>query len=300
MKKTATILSLVFLTIFILLLLSGFFYFFESPKITGISSFHVTKFSNEEIIVDCNLKIMNSNPYSIFCKKLDVTTFVEGGSWIQSTLICPTQLASETETDIPVRCLIKNNLSHHSLEEVLVSDNISITNKISGAFTFLGIPYQKRYDVVIHPRKFLAEHIKMLVSNFDFSIDKMELKKIDLQETVVSTVVKFKNIMYQPIILKEGTLNIFSSRQSDDTLSSWIMENDKEVTSKQEVEIPIEWTIRNLTVGKWGLMQISNGYFEAFIKGSIMVSIFNYESKLPVEQQIRIYPLSQKIEMINK
>ena len=281
-----------------LVLIAVLYISFKPPQVIGVSSFRVLKMNKKEIVIDCTLKLMNSNPYSIFCKKLDVSLLHNNTSWAQANLIAPTSIVSEGETDIPMRCNIKNEISDLSIEEVLNTEELSITNQINGEFTFIHIPYSTSFPIIVHPKNFITQHINELTKSMDFSITDFEIKKFNLDHIVLGSSIQIRNILPFPIFIKEGNICLFSDEQSSDTISVWRQEKELQLEQHQITRIPIEWQLNNFNLGRWGLSQIAKGYLDASLNGFININFKENVIQLPLKQLIRIYPLSQKIEII--
>jgi LEA14-like dessication related protein len=290
----------IFLSILIGLLGFLVWFLFETPQVIGVNSYKIVEVGKNKIVLDCQVNIRNNNPYSLSCKKLDVLFKYQNKSLIQSILVSPTNLNASGETILPMRCSIYFDPSSGDLEALITKDEFAVEKEIKGTFTFLNLSYKSVAPVIIKPWSFIQSNLREFIQNLDFSINELEFKKISLEQTKIGAIISFKNFLPCPLVINKTELWISKASSNSDILCAWHQESSKTLIPLQRTHIPVEWQFNNSVAGKWALSQITNGYIETYISGEVWLSFMEKEIQIPINQNIKIYPLSQKIEIINK
>jgi LEA14-like dessication related protein len=294
-KTLIILLSSLFLVLMVLLYFS-----FETPAFVGLSSYRVVKVDNEKIVVDCKINLQNNNPYSIRCKQLKVSLSHQNIHWIEGSLVSPITIKAKGVTTLPIRCTITNNESSLLIENVINKDDLVVEKEIKGQFTFLGLPYKNKAPIVLHPKSLFNEQVETFIKNLDLSIQNLKINKISTSETSIGGLVCIKNIFPFPLVLKENNFWISNDSSSIDTLSVWRSNQEQELPSQQTVCLPLEWEIKNMSVGKWALSQLTQGYMITYLHGFVGLSFQGNEFRFPIEKCIKIHPFLQKIELVKK
>jgi LEA14-like dessication related protein len=267
------------------------------PKFNSVENFTIHSFSGGVMMSDAVFKVENPNWFSYNGKDLKCLVFFQGKQIATGERPDKFNLRRKTISDLSMRMTFYADSLENKLRDILMQDSISLDITISGKF-FLGIRKSEEMHVTIPTKELVNSLVGDLMGDDGIGLERIRLKEVGLEQSTFDVAFNFSNKLPFDLLLQRMTIQVYHDKSHSLKLATWNFDVAKQIRSGQSELISGESVVKNKESVVTGIIKVVTGELDYYLSGHASLSVDGREIRIPVEQHIRVFPLSKKVIVV--
>ena len=269
------------------------------PKFSGISKFEIIDFSNGKLKANTSLKIQNDNWFSYSGKGIQFKMYYKDHLVSEGKNDETFRFEKKSESILEIQTDFYADSLFNDLKTILFSDSIQMKVVVSGKFSFLKIQTSRTLDVWINTKQMVDILMSNMLGDKGLKLDKINLEKITLANSLFNIGFKFQNNLPFDILLKEMKCDVYTDKSLKNKVSNSSFMVNKMMPKNTIEMIEGELIVNNVTSFLSGISKVLKGSLDYFLNGYAVIEIDSREIKIPVTKSFKVNPLTQEVVIIN-
>ena len=269
------------------------------PKFSGISKFEIIDFSNGKLKANTSLKIQNDNWFSYSGKGIQFKMFYKDHLVSEGKNDETFLFEKKSESILEIQTDFYADSLFNDLKTILFSDSIQMKVVVSGKFSFLKIQTSRTLDVWINTKQMVDILMSNMLGDKGLKLDKINLEKITLANSLFNIGFKFQNNLPFDILLKEMKCDVYTDKSLKNKVSNSSFMVNKMIPKNTIEMIEGDLIVNNVTSFLSGISKVLKGSLDYFLNGYAVIEIDSREIKIPVTKSFKVNPLTQEVVIIN-
>ena len=269
------------------------------PKFSGISKFEIIDFSNGKLKANTSLKIQNDNWFSYSGKGIQFKMFYKDHLVSEGKNDETFRFEKKSESILEIQTDFYADSLFNDLKTILFSDSIQMKVVVSGKFSFLKIQTSRTLDVWINTKQMVDILMSNMLGDKGLKLDKINLEKITLANSLFNIGFKFQNNLPFDILLKEMKCDVYTDKSLKNKVSNSSFMVNKMIPKNTIEMIEGDLIVNNVTSFLSGISKVLKGSLDYFLNGYAVIEIDSREIKIPVTKSFKVNPLTQEVVIIN-
>ena len=267
----------------------------KPPEFVKLQNIIFTKQVNGDIFAEAVLVMRNEALISYSGSDINFKVFYKNKQIANGTCIGPVSFDKNVNQCIKSSIVFHTDLLLNNLNDLLQKDSILLNVKVNGLFSDLKININASIDTYIKTNDLLNSTISSFLSDSSFKVEKLFLKKIELNNSVIEHHIRFTNPLPMEYTLNSIEFNVFGDDQKHNKVAIWSNSYNKTILPNTTDTIQGSIILNNANTILTGIFKTISGNNTYYIVGKVKILFQGKIIEVPINIQFVLDLINQKV-----
>jgi hypothetical protein len=267
----------------------------KEPEFVRIDNIKFTKQVEGDLYADATLIMRNEALISYSASDINFEVFYNNKHIADGNCVGPVDFEKNIDQSVNANIIFHTDLLLDDVDDLLNKDSILLKINVSGLFSNLEMKANAKIDKYIKTKELMDATISSYISDSNCKVEKLSLKSISIQNSIIEHQTKLTNPLPIEYTLKSVSFNVYSDVEKRNKVAVWNNDYNKIIKPNASDTIQGNIAINNANSALTGLFKAMSGDNTYYVDGKAKISIHNKELDVPINIQFILDLINQKV-----